>query len=76
MREANDVHIVGTSSSVAGHKTLVQGLLVVCGSVISPRDYQDLRQAGVAAIYGPETNIPKAAAEILAILRCYRQAAA
>ncbi|MEA3198527.1 MAG: hypothetical protein QOF32_2579, partial [Gammaproteobacteria bacterium] len=40
------------------------------------QDYPALRQAGVAAIYGPGTNIPKAAAEILAILRGHRQAAA
>jgi methylmalonyl-CoA mutase len=84
----NDVHIVGISSQAAGHKTLVPGLiqslrdqgagdiLVVCGGVIPPQDYPALRQAGVAAIYGPGTNIPKAAAEILAILRGHRQAAA
>jgi methylmalonyl-CoA mutase len=84
----NDVHIVGVSSQAAGHKTLVPGLiqalrdqgagdiLVVCGGVIPPQDYPALRQAGVAAIYGPGTNIPKAAAEILAILRGHRQAAA
>jgi methylmalonyl-CoA mutase len=89
-REAieNDVHIVGVSSQAAGHKTLVPGLiqalkdqgaddiLVVCGGVIPPQDYPALRQAGVAAIYGPGTNIPKAAAEILAILRDHAQKAA
>ncbi|MGB8840717.1 MAG: cobalamin-dependent protein, partial [Aliidongia sp.] len=84
----NDVHIVGISSQAAGHKTLVPGLiqslrdqgagdiLVVCGGVIPPQDYPALRQAGVAAIYGPGTNIPKAAAEILSILRGHRQVAA
>jgi methylmalonyl-CoA mutase len=84
----NDVHIIGVSSQAAGHKTLVPALiealrdqgagdiLVVCGGVIPPQDYPALRQAGVAAIYGPGTNIPKAAAEILAILRDHRREAA
>ncbi|HYE53180.1 MAG TPA: methylmalonyl-CoA mutase, partial [Azospirillaceae bacterium] len=77
----NDVHVVGVSSQAAGHKTLVpqmiealraQGagdVVVVCGGVIPPQDYDFLRQAGVAAIYGPGTNIPAAAAEILEIIR-------
>jgi methylmalonyl-CoA mutase len=82
-REAveNDVHVVGVSSQAAGHKTLVpeliqelrkQGggdILVVCGGVIPPGDYDFLLDAGVAAIYGPGTNIPHAAAEILELLR-------
>jgi methylmalonyl-CoA mutase len=84
----NDVHVVGVSSQAAGHKTLVPSLiqaladqgaddiLVVCGGVIPPQDYPALRQAGVAAIYGPGTNIPKAAAEILAILKEHRREAA
>jgi methylmalonyl-CoA mutase len=84
----NDVHIIGVSSQAAGHKTLVPGLiralheqgagdiLVVCGGVIPPQDYPALRQAGVAAIYGPGTNIPAAAAEILAIIRQHRLEAA
>jgi methylmalonyl-CoA mutase len=83
----NDVHVVGISSQAAGHKTLVPALIraladqgageimVVCGGVIPPQDYPALRAAGVGAIYGPGTNIPKAAAEILAILRAHRQAA-
>ena len=70
----NDVHVIGVSSQAAGHKTLVPSLIeelkkagsediiVVCGGVIPPQDYDFLRQAGVAAIYGPGTNIPKAAA--------------
>ena len=77
----NDVHVIGVSSQAAGHKTLVpqlieelakQGgseILVVVGGVIPAQDYDFLKQAGVAAIYGPGTNIPAAAAEILAILR-------
>ncbi|TXL78208.1 methylmalonyl-CoA mutase [Vineibacter terrae] len=77
----NDVHVVGVSSQAAGHKTLVpeliralraQGgsdILVVCGGVIPAQDYDFLMAAGVSAIYGPGTNIPKAANEILTLLR-------
>ena len=76
----NDVHVVGVSSQAAGHKTLVPQLiaelrakdagdiLVVCGGVIPPQDYDMLREAGVAAIFGPGTNIPTAAREVLALL--------
>jgi methylmalonyl-CoA mutase len=83
----NDVHIVGVSSQAAGHKTLVPALiealkregagdiLVVCGGVIPPADYEFLKKAGVAAIYGPGTNIPRAAAEILSLIRKQRLAA-
>ena len=77
----NDVHVIGVSSQAAGHKTLVPALidelkkqgaadiLVVCGGVIPAQDYEFLRAKGVAAIYGPGTNIPTAAAEIMDILR-------
>jgi methylmalonyl-CoA mutase len=77
----NDVHAIGVSSQAAGHKTLVPELieqlraqqagdiLVMVGGVIPAQDYDFLRNAGVAAIYGPGTNIPAAAAEILSILR-------
>jgi methylmalonyl-CoA mutase len=83
----NDVHIVGVSTHAAGHKTLVPALiaalrregaadiLVVCGGVIPPKDYDFLKAAGVSAIYGPGTNIPKAAAEILSLIRTQRLAA-
>ncbi|QCG95127.1 methylmalonyl-CoA mutase [Azospirillum sp. TSA2s] len=83
----NDVHVIGVSSQAAGHKTLVpqlieelrkQGagdILVVCGGVIPPQDYDFLYKAGAAAIYGPGTNIPKAASDILGILRKQKAAA-
>jgi len=83
----NDVHIVGVSSQAAAHKTLVPSLiealkaegagdiLVVCGGVIPPKDYDFLKKAGVSAIYGPGTNIPAAAAEILSLIRQHRMAA-
>ena len=44
-------------------------ILVVCGGVIPPQDYDVLRRAGVAAIYGPGTNIPVAAAEMIKLIR-------
>ena len=83
----NDVHIVGVSSQAASHKTLVPTLiealkregaadiLVVCGGVIPPKDYDFLKRAGVSAIYGPGTNIPHGAAEILSLIQTRRLAA-
>ncbi|HEX9585175.1 MAG TPA: methylmalonyl-CoA mutase [Gammaproteobacteria bacterium] len=83
----NDVHVVGVSSQAAGHRTLVPQLidalkaegagdvLVICGGVIPPQDYDFLTQAGVAAIYGPGTNIPIAASEVLKLIRRHRKAA-
>ncbi len=80
----NDVHVVGISSQAAGHKTLapklVQALkdagageiLVICGGVIPQQDYQFLYDAGVKAIFGPGTNIPEAARDILALIRATR----
>ena len=50
-------------------------ILVVCGGVIPPKDYAFLKKAGVSAIYGPGTNIPKAASEILSLIRKHRLAA-
>ena len=82
----SDVHVIGVSSQAAGHLTLVPALiaalqqegaddiLVVCGGVIPPQDYQPLQQAGVAAIYGPGTNIPLAAAEVMKLIRARQTA--
>jgi methylmalonyl-CoA mutase len=44
-------------------------ILVICGGVIPPKDHAFLKEAGVAAVYGPGTHIPSAAAEILGLLR-------
>ncbi len=77
----NDVHVVGISSQAAGHKTLApkliaalkaQGaeeIIVICGGVIPQQDYDFLKAAGVKAIFGPGTNIPAAAADILRLIR-------
>ena len=50
-------------------------MVVVCGGVIPPQDYEFLQAAGVSAIYGPGTNIPHAAHEILQIVTQRRAAA-
>ncbi|MET4805353.1 methylmalonyl-CoA mutase [Limibacillus sp. MBR-115] len=83
----NDVHIIGASSQAAGHKTLVpqliqalrdqgaEDIVVICGGVIPQQDYSFLKDAGVAAIYGPGTNIPTAAQEVLGLVRRLRKAA-
>ena len=82
----NDVHIIGISSQAAGHKTLApklvaalkeaeaEDILVICGGVIPQQDYQFLYDAGVKAIFGPGTNIPKAAEDILALIKAARGA--
>jgi methylmalonyl-CoA mutase len=83
----NDVHVIGISSQAAGHKTLVPQLIeslrslgggdiiTICGGVIPPQDYDFLQQAGTAAIYGPGTNIPVAASEILQLIKARHVAA-
>ena len=76
-----DVHVVGISSQAAGHLTLVpmlidalkkqkaDDILVVVGGVIPAQDYDALKKAGVAAIFGPGTNIPDAARNVLKLIR-------
>ncbi|MEL6623621.1 MAG: methylmalonyl-CoA mutase, partial [Pseudomonadota bacterium] len=73
----NDVHVVGVSSLAAGHLTLVPELrsalakegrddiLIVVGGVIPPGDYDALFEAGARAVFGPGTNIPEAAADLI-----------
>jgi methylmalonyl-CoA mutase len=73
----NDVHIIGVSSLAAGHLTLVPDLtaalekegrgdiMIVVGGVIPPADYPALFEAGAKAVFGPGTNIPVAAADLL-----------
>jgi methylmalonyl-CoA mutase len=83
----NDVHLIGVSTQAAGHKTLVpelikalkaagaEDILVICGGVIPAKDHDFLKAAGVSAVYGPGTNIPQAAQEILGLLAGRRAAA-
>ena len=87
----NDVHVVGVSSLAAGHLTLVpelhaalaeQGradIMIVVGGVIPPGDYDAVYAAGAKAIFGPGTNIPEAAGDLIEKLNKqlgYRPAAA
>ncbi len=76
----NDVHILGCSSLAAGHKTLIPqvieelkklgrpDILVTAGGVIPAQDYDFLYKAGVCAIFGPGTRIPRSAIEMIRIL--------
>ena len=73
-------HVIGISSLAAGHKTLVpevikelknqkrEDIMVIVGGVIPKKDYDYLFDEGVAAVFGPGTNIPKAAQEIITIM--------
>ncbi|MBY6048102.1 methylmalonyl-CoA mutase [Vannielia litorea] len=77
----NDVHVVGISSQAAGHKTLApklvaalkeagaEDIIVICGGVIPQQDYDFLYKSGVKAIFGPGTNIPSAAQDVLKLIR-------
>jgi len=80
MAVENDVHVVGVSSLAAGHKTLVpqlidalkekeaKDIMVVVGGVIPPGDYEFLKDAGAAGIYGPGTPIVDSANNVLKLL--------
>ena len=75
------MHVIGISSQAAGHKTLApkliealkaadaEDILVICGGVIPQQDYDFLMKSGVKAIFGPGTNIPEAAQDILRLIR-------
>jgi methylmalonyl-CoA mutase len=75
------VDAVGLSSLAGSHLTLVPQLiaalkargggdiLVLVGGVIPPQDYEALRQAGVAAVFGPGTPVPEAARSVLGLIR-------
>jgi methylmalonyl-CoA mutase len=77
MAVENDVHVVGVSTLAAGHKALVPELvaalkregggdiLVVVGGIIPPKDYEMLRAAGAACVFGPGTAVTAAANEVL-----------
>mgnify|MGYP002525744191 FL=1 len=83
----NDVHVIGVSTQAGAHRSLVpdlidalkaggdDGILVVCGGVIPPADHAGLQAAGVAAVFGPGTNIPDAAGKIIGLIAKRRVAA-
>jgi methylmalonyl-CoA mutase len=76
----NDVHAVGVSTQSGGHQTLVPELVrelarlgagdvvVTVGGIVPAKDYAMLEQAGVKAVFGPGTNIPKAARRVLSLI--------
>ena len=76
----NDVDVLGVSSLAAGHKTLIpqvigelkklgrEDIMVTAGGVIPAQDYDFLYQAGVAAIFGPGTNVCTSAAKVVELL--------
>jgi methylmalonyl-CoA mutase len=82
---ARKVHVVGISSLAAGHKTLApqmiealkasgaEDIIVVVGGVIPRRDYQFLVDHGVAAVFGPGTNVIEAANSVLDLLEGKRR---
>ena len=78
--KARGAQVVGVSTLAGGHKSLVPELIehlkaqgmedvvVVAGGVIPKQDYQALYDAGVNAIFGPGSNIPNAASQILRLI--------
>ena len=74
------MHVVGVSTLAGGHKTLVpqmiealkergnEDIIVVVGGVIPQQDYEFLYDAGVDAIFGPGSNIPDAASDVLKLI--------
>jgi methylmalonyl-CoA mutase len=77
MAVENDVHVVGVSSQVAAHKTLVpklldalkaqngEDILVVVGGIIPPGDYDFLYNLGAAGVFGPGTPVTESADHVL-----------
>ncbi|KQV16496.1 methylmalonyl-CoA mutase [Rhizobium sp. Root1203] len=82
---ASKVNVVGISSLAAGHKTLApqliealkasgaEDIIVVVGGVIPRQDYQFLTDHGVAAVFGPGTNVIEAANSVLDLLEGKRR---
>merc|ERR1719471_611594 len=76
----SDVHVIGVSSLAAGHRALVPELnaalkkvgrpdiIVICGGVIPPGDYDFLYENGCGAIFGPGTKIPVAAVDVINLI--------
>jgi methylmalonyl-CoA mutase len=85
MAVAKKVHVVGMSSLAAGHKTLApqlvealkargaKDIIVVVGGVVPKQDYQFLMDNGVAAVFGPGTNVLDAARAVLDLLEGKRR---
>jgi methylmalonyl-CoA mutase len=77
----NDVHVVGVSTQAGGHRTLVpqlvealrgqgaEGIAVVVGGIVPPKDYAYLKEQGTAKVFGPGTPVPEAVREVLAAIK-------
>ena len=75
------VHVVGMSSLAAGHKTLApqlvealkakgaENVIVIVGGVVPRQDYQFLLDNGVAAVFGPGTNVLEAARAVVDLMQ-------
>ncbi|TGV11455.1 methylmalonyl-CoA mutase [Mesorhizobium sp. M8A.F.Ca.ET.173.01.1.1] len=82
---ATKVNVVGVSSLAAGHKTLLpqliealkvkgeEDIIVICGGVVPRQDYQFLMDHGVAAVFGPGTNVLDAARAVLDLMEGKRR---
>ena len=80
-----NVQVVGMSSLAAGHRTLApqlvealkkkgaENVIVVVGGVIPRQDYDYLLENGVAAVFGPGTNVLDAANSIIDLLEGKRR---
>ncbi|UHS58539.1 methylmalonyl-CoA mutase [Agrobacterium vaccinii] len=78
---SNKVHVVGMSSLAAGHKTLApqlvealkangaENVIVIVGGVVPRQDYQYLLDHGVAAVFGPGTNVLEAARAVIDLMQ-------
>lgn len=85
MAAAKEVDVIGVSSLAAGHKTLMpqlaealkttggEDIIVVCGGVIPRQDYSYLMDNGVAAVFGPGTNVLDAARTVLDLIEGRRR---
>jgi len=81
----NKVYVVGVSSLAAGHKTLApqlidalkakgaEDIIVVVGGVVPRQDYQYLLDHGIAAVFGPGTNVLEAARAVLDLIEGKRR---
>ena len=79
------VQVVGMSSLAAGHRTLgpqlvealkakgAENIIVVVGGVIPRQDYDYLIEHGVAAVFGPGTNVLDAANKVLDLIEGKRR---
>jgi methylmalonyl-CoA mutase len=78
---AHQVHVLGLSTQAGGHRVLIpevmsalktakaENIIVICGGVIPPQDYEWLYAQGISAIFGPGTPLLEAATRVLDLLK-------